>query len=275
MLGKFFTITLSILALTSLSAWAAPPPLLVLDGKPNQLLPENFRIVPSLQAAGSGQFSKQQLVRIKNTITENIIDIDLRQESHGFVNGLPISWYAHRNWGNQGKTPHQIRHLQKNLLATLRSKKSVTVYQILKKSPEGQVINKKGVAIFVKTVRSEHSLTHSLHIGYQRFFLADHSPPTKQQARNFVRFVNSLSKKTWLYFHCRAGMGRTTTFLVMYDIIKKGHHTPLSTILKRQALVGGKKLRSLPPKNTYKYSLAAQRLTFIRWFYAKYHNKSP
>ena len=34
--------------------------------------------------------------------------VDLRQESHGFLNGNAISWYGTRNAANEGKIGRQI-----------------------------------------------------------------------------------------------------------------------------------------------------------------------
>ena len=34
---------------------------------------------------------------------------DLRQETHIFVNGLPVSWYASRDWANVGRSQPEIK----------------------------------------------------------------------------------------------------------------------------------------------------------------------
>ena len=56
-----------------------------------------------------------------------IYDVDLRQESHGFANGLPVSWHKDGNLANEGKTPEEValdeeelKHLQ------YRSKKELS-----------------------------------------------------------------------------------------------------------------------------------------------------
>ena len=254
---------------------ASAKPLLVFDGNPALPLPPNFRMtVPTgknpLNAIGSAQFSRQQLIHVRQKIKGRLMDVDLRQESHGFINGLPISWYGPRNWANKEKTPQQIRRIEQELLAGLKTKKAVTVYTILKKSPAGRVLKTKSITILPKTANSERVLVTQLGVGYRRFFVPDHTPPTHAQARAFVKFIKTLPKNTWLYFHCRAGKGRTTTFMVMLNILRSSNHQSLSAILKHQAAIGGKNLVALPAKSNYKYPGAVERLEFLKWFYAHY-----
>ena len=50
----------------------------------------------------------------------------------------------------------------------------------------------------------------------------------------FVQLVNSELKDNWLHFHCKQGIGRTTTFMIMYDIMKNAKEVSLDDIVKRQ-----------------------------------------
>ena len=54
----------------------------------------------------------------------------------------------------------------------------------------------------------------------------------------FLRFYQALPQGVWLHFHCHAGHGRTTTYLVFYDILKHPEDT-LDTIAERQRAIGG------------------------------------
>ncbi|MBU3197100.1 hypothetical protein KPL26_10470 [Clostridium algidicarnis] len=53
----------------------------------------------------------------------------------------------------------------------------------------------------------------------------------------FVSLVKSQPKNTWLHFHCKQGIGSTTTFMIMYDMIKNAHHVTADDIIKRQLLL--------------------------------------
>ena len=61
-----------------------------------------------LRASGSGEFTaeglKLMLARTRGPVTV----FDLRQETHIFVNDLPVSWYASRDWANVGRSQSAI-----------------------------------------------------------------------------------------------------------------------------------------------------------------------
>ena len=86
--------------------------------KPRFGIDENFtpsaKGLNSLNISGSAQFSEPQFHQLANTLRtlakgKRIYVIDLRQESHVFLNGNPISWYEEHNWANNGKTLAQIQ----------------------------------------------------------------------------------------------------------------------------------------------------------------------
>ena len=55
----------------------------------------------------------------------------------------------------------------------------------------------------------------------------------------FMDIVKNNPENTWFHFHCKAGVGRTTTFMIMYDIIKNGNEVSLHDIIGRQLLLSG------------------------------------
>ena len=67
----------------------------------------------------------------------------------------------------------------------------------------------------------------------------DYAPfPSDALIDNFVSFVKGLPKNTWLHFHCAQGRGRTTLFMVLYDIMKNPDLN-MDDIIYRQYLLGG------------------------------------
>ena len=252
----------------SATSYAAPP-LLVIDAVDDARLPKNFRIMDKhgMQVMGSAQFTRQQLIAIKNTINAPIIIVDLRQEAHGFINGLPVSWYGKKNWANKGKAAASIIADQQKLLATLNTQSTVTLYQILKKSAAGAIAKAQSIQLKPRQVYSEQQLAAKLGLGYKRFYVTDHSAPSSAEVDRFKAFIKTVPKNTWLYFHCRAGVGRTTTFMVLYQLLQNGKHESLADILHYQIQIGGKDLMTLPAKTTYKYILAEQRLALIKKYY--------
>jgi hypothetical protein len=97
----------------------ADSPVLIwdIDLRLDKALPRNFRTtddplkasdgrIPStiglidLHASGSGEFTADNLKLLLTRTHGPVTVFDLRQETHIFVNGLPVSWFAakHRPW---------------------------------------------------------------------------------------------------------------------------------------------------------------------------------
>lgn len=252
-------------------------PVLVFDlldnSNTSQKVVKKFRAQNSLHASASGQFSAEQLKRLLDFIPANNSDtwiIDLRQESHGFINGIPVSWYKNRNSGNIDQTCNEIFARENKLLSALRKKDNVTIYTI-KKLPDGDVTGETPVVTAISTVQSEEQLVNSLGANYQRFYVLDHHHPCDQEVDNFVKFIkSSVRTDTWLHFHCRGGKGRSSTFMAMYDIVLNAHRFSFEPLMKRQAVMGNIELSKIPahPDKQWKADPAKQRYMFLEQFYA-------
>ena len=253
-------------------------PLLVIDESPS-FLPKNFRMtsdellsgsnistvgLSDLHVMGSGQFSIKQLKRIIKKIPDPIV-VDLRQESHGFINGIPVSWYGEKNWENHGKNNREIRNIESTLFDKLNSSKTVMVYKDFKKRADGEVKGMKLMPLNVKIASSEKDWVRKLGLRYHRFFIPDHYRMTDEQVDQFVKFVKTIPNGEWVYFHCRGGRGRTSSLMTMYDMIKNAKSVSLSNILEREELIGGKDLNS--KSEGYKSILGKKRLELIKRFY--------
>lgn len=254
----FFSTTLS----------AGSKPLVVIDA-PNTELPSRFRTIKEAQlhVIGSGQFSKAQLITVQKQINAPIVIIDLRQESHGFVNDLPVSLYGEKNWQNKGLPGTAIESQQQQWLTAILGHPKLTLYKILAKNRQGQIIKTTPLTINPVMTYSEKQLAKTLNMGYVRFYITDHSLPTPEQLLAFKQLVNDMPEETWLYFHCRGGIGRTTLFMILYEILKVGKNKSLDAILQRHIAIGGRDFTQLPPKLNYKYHEAVERLNLINTFY--------
>lgn len=262
-------------------ATAKNPPLLVLDMADKAQLPGQFRTtsmpIPNhinqtgfetLHLIGSRQFSKQSLAKILQYLdVKKVLIVDLRQESHGFLNGDAISWYGKQDSANAGKSPEEIEGIEASLLEDLSKQKVATVYEILHKTADGQIEKVRPIQIEVRNVLSEQAWAIKNHFEYQRLYIQDFHPPDVQQVDRFIEFVKQDSQGRWIYFHCRGGSGRSTTLMAMYDMMKNAKQVSIEDILERQIAIGGKDLRQLPDQDAYKYRPAIKRLAFIEKFY--------
>ena len=260
--------------------------LLVLDMKNISQLPRNFRATSKklpktlnttgfseLHIAGGGQYSELSLQKILQTLqVKNMIVFDLRQESHGFLNGNAISWFAPRNAINANKTDAEITQDENNLLQNLRGLNKVDVHDILQKSNDQFISKTQIIKLPVKQVLSEASLTKKYDLEYHRIYVQDFHAPKPDEVDRFIKIAKQLPKDEWVYFHCRAGVGRTTTFMVLFDMMRNAKNVSFEDILARQKALGGKDLTQLPKVVNHRYHAAVKRLAFLEGFYVYARN---
>jgi protein-tyrosine phosphatase len=274
-------------SITTTMTWAAhEDTLLVLDMRNLPELPKHFRTakdkvdshintkgLTDLPLAGSAQFSKLALDKILERLqTKHLTIIDLRQESHGFLNGNAISWYAPDDAANAGLTPQQVEKRQASLLRGLSRQKTAKIYVILSKTPNERIDETRKLEFSMRSVSSEAELTDRPNLNYRHLYVQDHHVPSPKQVDRFIAIVKSLPQDEWVYFHCRAGMGRTTTFMAMYDMMRNAKKVSYEDIIARQAALGGKDLAHLPAPGVYQYQAAVDRLDFLKQFYQYAHD---
>lgn len=227
------------------------------------------RGLDSLRISGSAQFSEQGLLAIirKIDLEEQLILIDLREESHGFINGAAVSSYTDRNWENMGCPPDDVELVEKSYLETLMRTPRVVAYRVEEKDLEGEIAKVESIDIEIASVQSERELAEGLNIGYVRLPITDHLSPSALQVDRLVSLVRSLPADAWLHFHCKGGKGRTTTFMAMYDMMHNAKKVSFDEILLRQHLIGGSDMTKLPIETHWKYPYAVERLEFLQQFY--------
>lgn len=220
----------------------------------------------NLHASASAQLSVAALSTLYEKIKTlepdaKIFMIDLRQESHGFANDIPVSWYAKHNAANAGKNTAEVEADEVERLKNLRGVE--TTFEPLGKT-DTKIL--KPITIIPRVVKTEREASEKVGFEYKRFAAADMQFPAPELVDDFIIFVANLPENSWLHFHCHAGHGRTTSFLVMYDIMKNPD-LPLEEICKRQYLLGGTNLLLEPEGNDWGARMARDRAKKIRLFY--------
>ena len=220
----------------------------------------------NLHASASGQPSLAALKTLHEKIHDlepdaKIFLLDLRQESHGFANSLPVSWYSDHNAANAGKNTSEVMAIEVEQLKKLRGVETTF-------KPLGNADTKlfKPIMIIPRVVQTERDASEKIGFEYVRFTAADMQFPAPEIVDDFIIFVANLPENAWLHFHCQAGHGRTTTFLVMYDIMKNPD-VSLEEICKRHYLLGGSNLLLEPEGNDWYAKMARDRAKKIRLFY--------
>jgi hypothetical protein len=222
----------------------------------------------SLHISGSSEFSfasyDKMIAKIKSVAPGPIYIVDLRQESHGFVNGIAVSAYVSRDWVNVGKSTAQV---EKDERAWLRSAlKAPVEISVLDDDKNAYETYK----IAVDNVLTEKEFVTSRGQNYLRIQATDHSSFTNEQVNDFVKFYKKLPQDAWLHFHCMAGEGRTTQIMVMYDILRNGKQVSFEDIVNRQYLLGGNnatKITVSNEKDAYKVPLYKEKVKLLKKFY--------
>ena len=276
-----FVVSFLLLAAASLSeaAWR-------LDEDPELSEPRNFRMasddwrvepenepptregLDNLRASGRAQCTADGFAALYAMLADAqgcastaapIYVVDLRQESHGFADGLPVSWHKKGNLANEGKTPEEAALDEEERLAGLRGEMTTFV-------PKGKSDKSRfdAVTFAPENVRTEKDVVEEAGFRYARFYVTDRTQPDTETIEAFLDFVESLPKDAWLHFHCHAGHGRTTTFMAMYDMIRNPG-IPAETIIERQYLIGGSDLTAMKDEE-WKNERIAERLETLKMF---------
>ena len=219
-----------------------------------------------LCASGSGEFSESGLQSLLEALAERtqmaICIVDLREESHGFFDGIAVSWYGEHDWGNVGLTQEEALADEAERIHAAAGQMTAVAHLGGEKNPLDEH------EIFVEEAQTEKELVEAAGLRYKRIAATDHIWPSPAAVDEFVQFYKSLPEDIWLHFHCQAGEGRTTEFLAMYDILKNPA-VPLQDILYRQCLLGGSYVAHVEPEDStyWKVPYYAEKAKHIALFY--------
>jgi hypothetical protein len=265
---------------------AADSPVLIwdVDLKLDKSLPRNFRTtddplkpttggIPTdigladLRASGSGEFTADGLKFLLARTRGPVTVFDLRQETHVFVNGLPASWFATNDWANVGRSHKEIEEDEAARVQSFKPGSKIVVRP-------GTAVKKRGVAssapqnVIVGYANTERQVVESNRTAYVRLTITDHARPLDEEVDRFILAVRALPDNGWAHFHCEAGRGRTTTFMVLYDMLRNANLVSLQDIVRRQQLLGYDYdvLRPADPGN-WKAPYTDDRIAFVRAFY--------
>src|SRR6266542_3157321 len=159
-----------------------------------------------LRASGSGEFTPEGLKLLLARTRGPVTVFDLRQETHIFVNGLPISWFATRDWANVGRSQGAIEADENARVQSLKPGSKIVVRP-------GSAVKKPGVTpstpqnVTVEHASTERELVEPNHAASVRVTVTDHCRPLDEEVDRFVLAVRALPENGWSHFHCEAGRG--------------------------------------------------------------------
>lgn len=256
-----------------------------LDAPESNTLPRNFRFMTDefinapkvpvcrqgldkLRCSASAEFSGSGLSSLKEKLIEKagkdsaIYIVDLRKESHGFINGeIAVSGHVERNWGNYNLTGDQTLEAEKKLLKSIIGK---TITFIPMGNADTKLFGE--ITATVEKAQTEEEIIVKNGLRYKRIPVSDQTAPKDEEIDNFIMFYKTLPKNAWLHFHCHAGHGRTTSFAVFYDILKNPD-VSLDDIVARQYALGGTNLFNVSDKDDWRSKETKKRAAKARMFY--------
>ena len=193
----------------------------------------------NLRQSGSSFFSKNEFKELlKHVPAKDLVVIDLRNESHGYINDDGISWYSRYKTFNKGQSAKEIDRREKSMLETAKMNQNVDIATLDKhKDIASQKVE------HVNSVQTEEQFVKSMGVKYYRVPVMDYSAPTPANVDEFLAIYKKLPKNAWIHVHCEAGVGRTTIFLSLMDMIKNADKLSYDDIMTREVLLGGQDVR--------------------------------
>jgi hypothetical protein len=166
-----------------------------IDLKLANALPRNFRTtdepikasngnppastgLSDLHASGSGEFTADNLKLLLTRMHGPVTIFDLRQETHIFVNGLPVSWFATRDWANVGRSQTEIEEAEAVWVQSLGPGIEIAVRpgQPVKKGNTESAVPQR---VIVKEPSIERDLVSCAGASYVRVAVTDHTRPPR------------------------------------------------------------------------------------------------
>jgi protein-tyrosine phosphatase len=264
----------------------ADSPVLIYDVDPKQAqtLPRNFRTtddplkankaetpvtvgLKDLRASGSGEFTPDGLKLLLARTRGPITVFDLRQETHIFINGLPVSWFATRDWANVGRSQSEIEAHEASRVQSLKPGSEIVI-RPGEQVKKGKTDSGTPQSVTVERASTEREVVGAAGANYVRVTVTDHARPLDDAVDRFVLAVRVLPQNGWAHFHCEAGRGRTTTFMVLYDMLRNATRVSLEEIVRRQKILGYDYDVLQPAEaGNWKAPYTADRAAFVREFY--------
>ncbi|MBS0271781.1 MAG: hypothetical protein JSR85_03960 [Proteobacteria bacterium] len=200
----------------------------------------DVRGLRELQASGGTSVRFIDLQSRLRHITGPKIIVDGMAEFHGYINGIPSTFFGYQ----RGRAP-SFKHLIRRWIFTGTTEICPELV-----TPEALEAQKYGFE-------------------YKKVNIGSKFIETDQNIDEIVAFYDSIPKDAWLHFHCAHGKGRTSILLVMLDTLRNAPQVSLEDIVTRQYLLGSEDLLNTEvwKNGTYNKRKLEARKKFVEEFY--------
>lgn len=216
----------------------------------------------AIKSSGSSQFCLgDHLRRLLLTIHSPFIMVDLRMESHGFLDTLAVSFFCPKNWDLLRTAPDQVEDRERADFARLKGPQRV--YFKMKRTEELIF----GWPILLSQAMTEREAMKGANIHYERIPIPDHQKPRDTEVEQLLDLFKKYPDN-WMHFHCKAGKGRTTTAMIMRDMWLNAQKVSAADIIMRNSIFAAVDLLDLEKlRDTYRLPFAQERMIFLHAFY--------
>lgn len=257
------------------------------------------------RVSGSGQMTQPQLEHIiynirtlVNDINVPIYIVDLRLEPHGFMQGIPVRQHDVNFW--ESFNPGLMHDYERKLFHHLNERWNnggtfLLFYNIMKKQKERST---RDVITFINMVPSiqkalrkkqapiayinawtnpenvfqtEEDMCVKMGVNYVRMPAIDHHAPSLETLRMFFTWIKTLPKNAWIHFHCAGGRGRTSTFMLLLDMMHRRPHISFEALLAQHHELGSVDFMK-QKASSYKSKWARERADLLRALYTQVQN---
>lgn len=199
----------------------------------------NSEGLPDLALSGSAAINPALIGQIQRLAQEKaILVVDLRKEPHAVANNHSVTWTIPNNWLNIDKPLSVAIQDEQQRIHQVRQEKPESLVLVHHKDYKKELARPVRMTMPLPHFQSEQELVERNGMNYARIGVADHLRPVDAEVDRFVSTVRSMPKDTWLHVHCKGGQGRTTTFMVLYDILNNAGRVSLADIAVRQMHFG-------------------------------------
>ncbi|KPW17942.1 Effector protein hopD2 [Pseudomonas cannabina pv. alisalensis] len=193
--------------------------------------------------------------------------LDLREESHAIVNGLPITLRGPMDWANAGLSQVDGAARESAMITELKRTKSLTLVDA--NYVKGKKSNPQTTELKNLNVRSEREVVTEAGATYRRVAITDHNRPSPEATDELVDIMrHCLQANESLVVHCNGGRGRTTTAMIMVDMLKNARNHSAETLITRMAKLSyDYNMTDLGSISALKRPFLEDRLKFLQAFH--------
>lgn len=197
--------------------------------------------------SGSAQFNRQGIDELRARLKDKKIKIvDLREESHLYINGFTLYLANEKNSLNRGKVVEEIMKIENQLVIDLRAGPIPPLFikMVHMEGDEKQVSYSPVTIDGVQFLSTEADLVAAqAELTYERLPITDTTKLTDATIERLVELkLEAAQHNIWLHCHCTAGQGRTSQALTVWCMMEEAQTKSLEEIFAKLESLGNSQL---------------------------------